>query len=431
MKRRSLLSLLVLAITCGLAMAQPGNDYAAPVKSAKLYRLGDQTSFPIIDINGNDALQLEFDDLDNRVKNYYYTFQLCNADWTPSILHPFEYIKGFQNVRITTYRNSSISMTRYVNYQAQVPDRNCYPSKAGNYLLKVFLDSDTSKLAFTKRFVVVNNQATVAAQVQQPYNAQYFKSFQKLSIAVKTDPRIQLFSPSDLKVVVLQNNNWQTSLYMERPTITRGNYYEYSDESITAMPSAREFRWLDLRSLRLLSDRVQRMDVINDSSHIYVKPDPSRTGMPYIYYRDLNGSYTIETMESINPFWQGDYAFVHFSYFPPANRPYEGRDVYLFGELTNYGADATAKMDFNKDKGAYEKTLFLKQGYYNYAYMTKPLNGQGYPDFSQTEGDYWGTENAYTVLVYYRPFGARADELIGYTTLNSTFQRQGFSRVKM
>ena len=104
----------------------------------------------------------------------------------------------------------------------------------------------------------------------------------------------------------------------------------------------------------------------------------------------------------------------------------EGRDVYLFGELTNYGADANAKMEFNKEKGAYERILFLKQGYYNYAYMTKPFNGQGYPDFSQTEGDYWGTENAYTVLVYYRPFGARADELIGYTTLNSTFQRQGF-----
>jgi hypothetical protein len=27
------------------------------------------------------------------------------------------------------------------------------------------------------------------------------------------------------------------------------------------------------------------------------------------------------------------------------------------------------------------------------------------------------------VLVYFRPFGARADELIGYTVVNSVFQR--------
>jgi hypothetical protein len=69
-----------------------------------------------------------------------------------------------------------------------------------------------------------------------------------------------------------------------------------------------------------------------------------------------------------------------------------------------------------------KKTLLLKQGYYNYLYVTKPVNGT-VVDFSNTEGNYWGTENNYTILVYYRPFGARADECIGYSTLNSVFQR--------
>ncbi|MGN6399732.1 MAG: DUF5103 domain-containing protein [Flavisolibacter sp.] len=425
MKGISFLFLVTITAFGKISIAQ-STGYGAAIHSAKLYRIGDQTSFPAIALNGGNTLQLDFDDLDNRVKNYYYTFQLCNADWTPSILHPFEYIKGFQNNRIATYRNSSIATARYIHYQATVPDRNCYPSKSGNYLLKVFLDSDTSKLAFTKRFVVYDNLTTVAAQVQQPFNAQYFRSYQKLFITVQTDPRIKVFTPADLKIVALQNNNWETALFMDRPTISRGNYYEYSDESITAMPAGKEFRWLDLRSLRLLSDRVQRMETVNDTEHVYVKPDPSRGSEPYVYYRDLNGGYTIETLESINPFWQGDYAYVHFSYFPPGNRAFEGNDVYVFGELTNYTADGSGKMEFNKERGAYEKTLFLKQGYYSYAYVTRPFNGKGYPDFTQTEGNYWGTENAYTVLVYYRPFGARADELIGFTTLNSAFQRTGF-----
>jgi hypothetical protein len=425
MKRISFLFLVTITVLGKIGIAQ-STGYGAAIQSAKLYRIGDQTSFPAIALNGGNTLQLDFDELDNRVKNYYYTFQLCNADWTPSILHPFEYIKGFQNNRISTYRNSSIAIARYIHYQAAIPDRNCYPSKSGNYLLKVFLDGDTSKLAFVKRFVVYDNLSTVAAQVQQPFNAQYFRSYQKLFITVQTDPRIQVFTPGDLKIVALQNNNWETALFMDRPTISRGNYYEYSDESITAMPAGKEFRWLDLRSLRLLSDRVQRMENVQDTEHVYVRPDPSRGSEPYVYYRDLNGGYTIETLESINPFWQGDYAYVHFSYFPPANRAFEGSDVYVFGELTNYTADGSGKMEFNKEKGAYEKTLFLKQGYYSYAYVTKPFNGKGYPDFTQTEGNYWGTENAYTVLVYYRPFGARADELIGYAMLNSAFQRTGF-----
>ncbi len=92
---------LFLLLSWFVATAQITNK----VHSIKLYKPGDQTSFPAIALNSNDLLELHFDDLDGDVKNYYYSYQLCNADWTPSLLHPFEYIKGFQNVRITTYRN--------------------------------------------------------------------------------------------------------------------------------------------------------------------------------------------------------------------------------------------------------------------------------------------------------------------------------------
>jgi hypothetical protein len=393
------------------------------IKTAKLYRYGDQISFPVIALGSTEGLELHFDDLDNRVKNYYYTFQLCNADWTPSMLHPFEYIKGFQNVRITTYRNSSLATTHYVHYQAMVPDRNCYPVRSGNYLLKVFLDNDTSKLVFTRRMVVADTKAAVAAQVQQPFGATLFRTGQKLTITVQTDNRIQVLSPSDLKVVILQNNNWQTSVFIDRPTIYRGNYYEYSDESQTAFPGLKEFRWIDLRSLRLKSDRMEQINNRGDTVKVTVLPDINRDEQVYVYYRDLNGRYTIETIESINPFWQGDYAKVHLSYVPRDKKPFAGNDLYLFGEFTNYASDTSGRMNYNIETGAYEKTMFLKQGFYNYLYALKSPDGTGYPDFSATEGNYYATENAYTILVYFRPFGARADEIIAYTTLNSVFQR--------
>jgi hypothetical protein len=399
---------------------------APNIKSVKLYRAGDQTSFPAIGLGTGEALELHFDDLESGLKNYYYSFQLCNADWSPTLLRPLEYLKGFQTVRITNYRNSSLATIRYTHYQASVPDRNSVPTHSGNYLLRVFLNNDTASTVLTKRFVVIDNKASIAAQLQQPYTAQYFKSHQKLQIVVNTDNRTNIMSPQDLKVVVLQNNNWQTSLWIDRPTIYRGNYYEYSDEAVTAIPAAKEWRWIDLRSYRLLSDRMQRMEAKSDTTHVYVKPDATRNGQVYIYYRDFNGSYTLETLESVNPFWQADYGYVHFTYFPANNKAIEGSDVYIFGELTQFAKDTLGKMTFNAERGAYEKTLFLKQGFYNYLYVTLPKNGApAFPDFSTTEGNYWGTENTYTLLVYYRPFGARADELIGYTNINSVFQRQG------
>lgn len=415
--------LLAFIVSSFCAPAQTA-VYNPAIKSIKLFKAGDQTSFPVLTLNSTDVLQLEFDELGTAVKNYYVGFQLCNADWTPSNLTTFDYIKGFQSFRIATYRNSSLALVKYVHYQATVPDRNSTPSRSGNYLLKVFLNNDTTQLAFTKRFVVVNTLAQIGTQVQQPFNATLFRTGQKLQLGVQTDKRINVLSPSDVKVVVLQNQNWQTALFLDRPTIYRGNYFEYSDEGITGMVGLKEFRWLDLRSLRLLSDRMQNLDNKGDTTHVYVKPETTRNGQAYVYFRDLNGGFTIESYESINPYWQGDYALTHFKYFPPGNKPLAGNDLYIFGEMTNYAADTSGLMRFNEESGAYEKTLLLKQGYYNYLYATRPYRG-GALEFSQTEGNFWATENNYTVLVYYRPFGSRADECIGYSSLNSVFQRQG------
>ena len=82
-------------------------------------------------------------------------------------------------------------------------------------------------------------------------------------------------------------------------------------------------------------------------------------------------------------------------------------------------------MIFNEQTGVYEKALYLKQGYYNYSYTTLTDRKQeGFtPSYENTEGNYWGTENTYMALVYFRPFGARADELIGFTRVGSVFQR--------
>ena len=239
--------------------------------------------------------------------------------------------------------------------------------------------------------------------------------------------QINTFSPQDLKVVVVQNNIWAASTVIDRPTIFRGNYYEYSDEENTTFPAGKEWRWIDLRSLRLMSERMQKLTDSDTSSRIdvYVNPDGERRQQLYVYYRDYNGIYTVENRDNSNPFWQSDYAWVHFTFVPPANRAYEGKSIYVFGELTNYEQNDASKMLFNEQKGIYEKEIYLKQGYYNYSYVTLTDKKQtGLPaSVENTEGNFWGTENGYMVMVYFRPFGARADELVGFTRVNSTFQR--------
>lgn len=399
--------------------------YKPFIHTAQLYKSGDQQGFPVWSLNSSDRLQLEFDDLEGNVKSYYYSFVLCDYNWKPANLSPFDYTKGFTQNRISTYRYSSIALVRYTHYQASLPDPNGMPTRSGNYLLKVYLDGDTSKLAFTKQMVVLDPKASVSGQIVQPLSANLFSTHQKLRLSVNLGGLNAFSAAQQIKVVILQNNRWDNAERDIPPTFVRGNVLEFNTEDHAIFPAGKEFRWLDLRSFRLQSDRVDHADYTKTSTDIYVKPDIDRNGQRYVYYPDFDGMYNIMTYETINPFWQGDYATVHFSFATPNGEPYPNRNLYLGGSFTDWGNSDNWEMKFNEDKRLYEGTAFLKQGYYSYNYISVAKDNPN--DRKDMEGNYWETQNRYVVLVYYKGFSDRNDQLIGYSSLNSRNDRPGFS----
>jgi hypothetical protein len=399
--------------------------YKPNIRTAQLFEYGNQPGLPVLMLNGNNRIELEFDDLDGNVKNYYYTYMLCDYNWKPANLSPFDYLKGFTQNRINTYRYSSIAFTRYTHYQAILPERNCEPIKSGNYLLKVFLDGDTSKLVFTKQMLVVDQKAGITATVVQPFTPQLFSTHQKLRFSAAIKGFNTFSAAQQVKVVILQNNRWDISQRDIIPTFVRGSSLEYNAENLAVFPGGKEWRWLDLRSFRLQSDRVDSAHYKKNATEIFLKTDIDRTGQRYIYFPDYNGMYNIITYESINPFWQADYATVHFNFAPPSGNPYDGKDLYLAGYFTGYRLTDEWKMTFNPDTGKYECEAFLKQGYYNYTYITVDKNAPYQK--TELEGNYWETENSYTILVYYKSFTDRNDQLIGISSIDSRTDKPGFS----
>ncbi len=390
------------------------------IKTVQLFMFGNQLAYPALEMNSGDRMELHFDDMDANIKNYSYTFLLCNSDWTPAMASPFDYIKGFMQQRISTYRTSNVALTRYTHYQATLPDRNCAPAVTGNYILKVFLDGDTSKLAFTKRFLVFENRAIISAEVVQPFNPNFFKSHQKIEFKVNSKNLQVVNAAQQMSVTILQNGRWDNAVMQLRPVFMTNNLLQYNTETEAVFPSGKEWRWLDLRSLRLQSDRIDSGHYYKNSTEIFVRPTGSRRSQEFNFYGDHDGLYFIETLDNFNPLWQADYAIVHFAFVPSGNVPFVNKDLYLFGQLTNYGRDPEAKMSYNSEKGIYETAILLKQGYYDVGYATLETK-QGKPMFSfdETEGSYWETENNYIILVYYRPLGGRYDQLVGLTRINS------------
>lgn len=399
--------------------------YVKNIKTVRLYNSGNQLSIPVIKLNSNDLLELHFDDLDADVKYYYYTYQLCNSDWTPANLGQFDYIKGFTQTRINSNRFSSVAHTRYTHYQAVLPDPSMYPTRSGNYILKVFLNGDTSQLVFTKRLMVVDNKAAIAARVTQPFAPELFRTHQKLQFTIDVKALQSFNAAQQIKVVVLQNYRWDNAMIDLKPTFIRGTSLEYNAENTAVFPAGKEWRWLDLRDFHLQSDRVLSADYKKYSTDIFLRPDSPLSAQKYVYYRDLNGMSSIEAIRGINPFYEGDYATVYFSFVPPNGEAYTKNDIYLFGQLTDYNFTDSLKMIFNPENKKYETHLFMKQGYYDYTYLSVDKNNPGV--YSEVDGNYYETENLYTILVYYKPFIGRADELIGVATFDSRTDQPGLS----
>jgi len=421
MLTRTTTTILALSFISMVCFAQqPDKVVMHNINGVKFFLAGNQYGYPIISLGASAATEIHFDDLDGRVRTYNYTYLLCDADWQPVDLSPFDYIKGFTQGRFSQYYNSSNAKNKYVHYQALLPEASAMPKLSGNYLLMVYLDGDTSKLAFTKRLMVVDKTVAVAAQVQHPFNQDYFLTHQKVQLTLDVT-RLNIQNPQQqLKVVVLQNYRWDNANTNMQPMIMRGNSYEYNGEQDCLFAAGKEYRWVNLESYRLLSERVDSANTSQKLTEVYLKPDPERARFTAQVYNDLDGFFQISSSEVGNPWWQGDYAKVHFTFVPHNRQPYEGKDVYLSGEFTSYLNDDNARMDFNPDRGVYEKTMVLKQGYYSFAYVTKDA-GSTDPktDYSLTEGNFAETENQYTVLVYYRSFSDRADELVAATTVSS------------
>ncbi|HVZ96762.1 MAG TPA: DUF5103 domain-containing protein [Chitinophagaceae bacterium] len=395
----------------------PDSIYMSNIKTARLYYSGNELSLPVINLNSIGQLELHFDDLDADVKYYYYTYQLCNSDWTPVDINQADYIRGFIQMRISTYRFSSIALTRYTHYQAVLPDQSGYPTKSGNYILKVYLNGDTSQLAFTKRLMITGGQASVAAKIIQPFAPPLYQTHQRLQFTVAVKGVDVFNAAQQVKVVILQNYRWDNAQTGFPPTFIRGSVLEYNSENLGIFPAGKEWRWLDITDFHLQSERVITADYNKTSTEIYLKTDLPREGQQYVYYHDLNGMYVSPNLRGLNPYWEGDYATVHFSLAPPNGIAYPNKDIYLFGALTNYSYTDSLKMIFNPDKGIYETHLFLKQGYYDYTYVAVD---QSNPQIrNELDGNYYETENLYTILVYFRSFTDRSDELIGVANFNS------------
>jgi hypothetical protein len=390
--------------------------YRNNIKTVLLSPVGFEITAPIIRLNTEDKLLLQFDDLAQDDKEYFYTFIHCTAKWTPSDLMTNQYLSGFPDDRITDYSFSFNTLQHFTHYRLVIPNSNLIPLVSGNYLLLVFSDNDRSNLVLSKRFMITETKLNIQAAVHRASVIDDRNSKQKIDFSVFYD-NYQIDNPfGDVNVVILQNDRWDNAISTLKPLFLRENQLDYSYETGNDFNGGNEYRNFDIRSLRYLTELVRKIESDSAIHHVYLYDDEARSYKRYSTDYDLNGYYSIKTYDGKDDELESDYAWVHF------NLPYDFQrtdgNFYVFGMLSQNQCTSENKMLYNSDKSAYEVTMLLKQGYYNYIYVFLQ-DASSVIDETTVEGNHYETENDYTILVYHRPTASRYDHLVGIKKINS------------
>lgn len=387
------------------------------IKTVLFHRTGWPMSYPFIELNSGQSLTLSFDELGTEIKNYYYTIELCDADWQPSVLMRTEYFRGNDMVPVEIFRRSFNTTFDYVHYELEFPNEEIRLLVSGNYLVKVFENGNREEPVIIRRFWVTEQAVSINAEVKYTMFSSDRSNYQEIDFEVQ-HPGINIMDPAnEVNVTIIQNGRVDNAIRGLRPLFYGNGVMDFNYNREVVFEGGNEFRWVDLRSFRFQSDHVKDIVYSDPFYHIQVFTDQPRSKKPYYYHEDFNGRYYIDVQEEEDAEVSADYAFVHFSFKwePPLNQT----EVYMTGALTNWKLDQRAKMIYDYDDHLYHLTLLLKQGYYNYQYVVKKGMSEGKTTVIPSEGSFGRAENDYLILVYYRPVGQRYDRLIGLQIVNS------------
>jgi hypothetical protein len=388
------------------------------IKSIKLFPNSLPLAPPIIPLGGNSRLLLSFDDLDKDAKNYVYSVVHCNADWTPSDIEEMDYLDGFPEGDIEEYNFSFNTLMPYTHYELVLPNEDVRWTISGNYLLKVYEDEEEKKLAFTRRFMVVDASMTVSAKLTPTAMVSNRETHHEFDFEVNHKD-IRISNPDkEIQVVIRQNYRWDNAIFDLKPVFVRDERIVYNHQNKLLFPAGKEFRFLDLRSFRYVRQGILEIFEGDEFYEVAIVPDELRAYTPYSSNVDLNGNYIIESLDNDNPDLRGDYAEVLFSL--RSNTEYHDADVYVVGAFTDWQLQEEFRMSFNPTLPGYLTKGLLKEGFYDYAYAYVPVKNPSI-DLSELEGDAYQTINQYSILVYFRPFGQRYDRLVAVHNFDSRF----------
>lgn len=403
---------LLLLFLPGLAIAQVQRIYDENVKTLTVIVDDNPSLPPILQLGKRHTLSIEWDEMSHDYQRYIYHLQHCNADWEPSDeIFESDYMSGLNNQLVEEYEKSFNTTQIYTHYRLRLPSQQLRPILSGNYCLQIFHEDDDMREdmpVLEVQFCVYESVASVRTQVSSNTDVDFNKNHQQVTLAVGYGTLSVVDPQRELKVVVFQNRRWDNRVTGLVPNIRNNAGIEFTHNRNLIFPAGSEFHRFEILDVQRTSMGVERMEWFDPYYHATLFPEQPQHN--YTSIKDQNGVYVLRSSDDIDDATTAEYVVVHF-YLQTPRLP--GGDVYVCGLWTGEPFHSDCLMEYDEIHKQYHAALLLKQGYYSYQYR------QHDGATARTEGDFYQTENEYSVLVYYRGQGARYDRLVGYSVTNT------------
>ena len=365
--------------------------------------------------DANNALEISFDHLSHDTKQYTYRVIHCDRNWQESSISSYEYLEGFTTNDIINYELSENTQQEYTHYWLEFPNADMQLKTSGNYLLQIYQDGDQDQVVAQVCVQVVEPLVGVDINLRHNTDVELSGRYQQLDIDVRT-AALTLRDAQDITLVVSQNGRLDNRVMVDKPTFVEPNRLRYVNNKSLIFEGGNEFRHFDMYSSYYAGYHINRVTYQQGDYHAVLEADvvrgtmgkgAGREGTVYLSENDANGQWVVNCEKSDYPDTDAEYMWVHFCL--PVKQPVVS-PVFVGGDLFYNTYTMNNMMQYDAESKCYYLYAYLKQGGYNYMYYTLDKQKMS---LLPLEGSHWQTRNEYVVDVYYKPFGARYDRLVG------------------
>ena len=354
---------------------------------------------PCYYLNSLNNVAIEFDLLKNHSESLQYQLIHCDKDWKTSNISSMDAIDGFDTDYIENQKISYGPIQQYIHYNFKLPNNHTNFLISGNYIIKIFSEGESNKPIANIKFFVSEQSSNVNFNIDESSDVEQSKYLQSYEIECTYNSSNTIDPFSNIYINIEQNHQTFNQQWISGPNFIKENKLVFLPDEDQTFNGGNEF--------------VEKIYFEDTSYKIILKIDQKRSYRQYLEYKDMNGRFFIRTYDNDEADFQSEYGWVEFK----LNMRKELSDsIFIYGQLSNWKLDDSFLMKYDSTSQTYFNQLLLKQGYYNYIYVTK---NSEFISTRKIEGAHFQTNNEYVIKVYYRDPLEMYDRILCYKNIKN------------